>query len=203
MGDDSEACSVDGWIQEALYEYEQIANLCNEQSHLGNSSLAVPPPPSLSSSACDSLCQPFDPKTLETAMKYNQLVDHLSTYSEAIDSVRNTHVRLKSKLLSLSNREDKEATTKSLPNNEPEQKIQIPRRTTSAMQDAFTNHIELSERVTRTIMKSSKADCGVLFGNGMIRTSSSNDHEVNVVALAALRASVSQLKAKFGSNGSS
>ena len=69
------------------------------------------------------------------------------------------------------------------------------------MQDAFTNHIELSERVTRTIMRSSKTDCGVLFGNGMIRTSSSNDHEVNVVALAALRASVSQLKAKFGSNG--
>ena len=68
------------------------------------------------------------------------------------------------------------------------------------MQEAFSNHIELSERVTRTIMKSSKTDCGVLFGNGMIRSSSANDHEVNVVALAALRASVSQLKAKFGSS---
>eukprot|EP00573_Skeletonema_grethae_P003389 CAMPEP_0201707558 /NCGR_PEP_ID=MMETSP0578-20130828/52297_1 /ASSEMBLY_ACC=CAM_ASM_000663 /TAXON_ID=267565 /ORGANISM="Skeletonema grethea, Strain CCMP 1804" /LENGTH=188 /DNA_ID=CAMNT_0048196203 /DNA_START=113 /DNA_END=676 /DNA_ORIENTATION=+ len=188
MGVSGALCSVDEWIQEALYEYEQIANLCNEQSHLGNVSLVVPPPPSRSSSDSDPSFQPleFDPKTLENVMKHNQLVDHLSTYSQAIDSVRNTHVRLKSKLLSLSIREDKEVTTTSLPNNstnnKSEQNIQIPRRTTSAMQDAFTNHIELSERVTGTIMKSSKTDCGVLFGNGMIRTSSPNDHEMNVVA---------------------
>ena len=203
MGD-SEAYSADEWIQEALYEYEQIANLCNEQSHLGNASLSIPPPPSLSSSDHDR-CQAligFDPKTLESAMKYNQLVDHLSTYSEAIDSVRNTHVRLKSNLLSLTNREDKEAITTPLKNNNNPEKIHIPRRTTSAIKEAFSNHIELSERVTRTIMKSSKTDCGVLFENGMIRSSSANDHEVNVVALAALRASISQLKSKFGSSGS-
>ena len=54
-------------------------------------------------------------------------------------------------------------------------------------------------------MKSSKHDCGILFQNGMIRSSSSssNDHEINIVALAALRASISQLKANFGSKDKS
>lgn len=191
---DNEECSADEWIQEALYEYEQIANLCNEQSHLGNASSSVPPPPQ-----SNQLLE-LDPKTMEAAIKYNQLVDHLSTYSDAIDSVRTIHARLKTKLLSLSNRENEESTTASSSTqnnkNEPDQ-THTPRRS-SAIQEAFSNHIELSERVTRTIMKSSKTDCGVLFGNGMIRSSSANDHEVNVVALAALRASISQLKAKFG-----
>jgi hypothetical protein len=48
-------------------------------------------------------------------------------------------------------------------------------------------------------MQSTPGQCGVLFENGLVRTSSSSDHEVNVVALAALRASVSQLKEKNGS----
>mmetsp|Transcript_3990 Transcript_3990/g.6597 ORF Transcript_3990/g.6597 Transcript_3990/m.6597 type:complete len:202 (-) Transcript_3990:49-654(-) len=191
---DNEECSADEWIQEALYEYEQIANLCNEQSHLGNASSSVPPPPQ-----SNQLLE-LDPKTMEAAIKYNQLVDHLSTYSDAIDSVRTIHARLKTKLLSLSNRENDESITASSSTqnnkNEPDQ-THTPRRS-SVIQEAFSNHIELSERVTRTIMKSSKTDCGVLFGNGMIRSSSANDHEVNVVALAALRASISQLKAKFG-----
>ena len=188
---DNEECSADEWIQEALYEYEQIANLCNEQSHLGNASSSVPPPP-----PSNQLLE-LDPKTMEAAIKYNQLVDHLSTYSDAIDSVRTIHARLKTKLLSLSNRENDESTAASSSTqnnkNEPDQ-THTPRRS-SVIQEAFSNHIELSERVTRTIMKSSKTDCGVLFGNGMIRSSSANDHEVNVVALAALRASISQLKA--------
>jgi hypothetical protein len=205
MGDSNMRSSVDEWIQEALYEYEQIANLCNEQSHLGNASLSIPPPSSLPASDDGPNQQSieFDPKTLETAMKYNQLVDHLSNYSEAIDSVRHTHVRLKSKLLSvISNGEDKDAIKTPIKNkNNPG--LIIPRRTTSAIEEAFSNHIDLSERVIRTVMKSSKTDCGVLFGNGMIRSSSANDHEVNVVTLAALRASISQLKSNFGSSGSS
>lgn len=197
MGD-IKACTADEWIQEALYEYEQIANLCNEQSHLGNASLSIPPPPHLPASQDGTNNQSieFDPKTLDTAMKYNQLVDHISTYSEAIDSVRQTHVRLKSKLLSLSIGEDKEAT---IIKNKHTPELIVPRRTTSAIEEAFVNHMELSERVIRTVMKSSKTECGVLFRNGMIRTSSANnDHEVNVVALAALRASVSQLKSNVG-----
>ena len=199
--------SADEWIQEALHEYEQIANLCNEQSHLGNASLSVPPPPTIPSSDYEShQSLEFDPRTMEAAIKYNQLVDHLSTYSDAIESVRTTHARLKSKLSSLSNREKSEAAITSLsPTNnkiEPDQ-IHRPRRTTSAIQEAFSNHVELSERVISTIMKSSKTDCGVLFGNGMIRSSSADDHEVNVVALAALRASISQLKAKFGNSSNS
>ena len=140
-------------------------------------------------------------------MKYNQLVDHLSSYSSSIDSVRNTHLRLKSKLMSLSNHDNKaiiaSATTKQehLTNSTSGR----GRRASSATEDAFSNHIELSERVIRTIMKSSKHDCGVLFQNGMIRSSSSssNDHEINIVALAALRASISQLKANFGSKDKS
>jgi len=47
--------------------------------------------------------------------------------------------------------------------------------------------------------------CGTLFENGIVRTSSSSaagvHHEVNVVALASLRASVSRLKANFGGGG--
>ena len=114
---------------------------------------------------------------------------------------------LKSKLLSLPNRENNEAVTTSplsptINKIQPDQ-IHRPRRTTSAIQEAFSNHIQLSERVIKTIIKTSKTDCGVLFGNGMIRSSSAHDHEVNVVALAALRASISRLKAKFGNSSNS
>ena len=77
--------------------------------------------------------------------------------------------------------------------------------------EAFSRHIELSERVIRTVMmmmmmQSSSARhnnngggaCGVLFENGMVRSSSAGAREVNIVALASLRGSVSQLKANCG-----
>ena len=201
------SCTTNEWIEEALYEYEQIANLCNEQSYLGNASLSILPPSPSSPHESDATSSLFDPKILENKMKYNQLVDHLSSYSSSIDSVRNTHLRLKSKLMSLSNHDNKaiiaSATTKQ--DQSTSSTSGRGRRASSAMEDAFSKHIELSERVIRTIMKSSKHDCGVLFQNGMIRSSSSssNDHEINIVALAALRASISQLKANFGSKDES
>ena len=207
----SSSCTAEEWIQEAFYEYELIANLCNEQSYLGNASLSIPPPlsslPDPEASIDATTTSSFDVKMLEATIKHNQLVDHLSTYSQAIDSVRNTHVRLKSKLMLLSNGNDEAIVVKK---NKAKQEELLPsptttrRRTSSAIEEAFSNHIKLSERVIRTVMKSSKtsAECGVLFQNGMIRTSSSsarsNDHEVNVVALASLRASISQLKSNFG-----
>ena len=212
----SSSCTTNEWIEEALYEYEQIANLCNEQSYLGNASLSILPSSPSSphgpetviddSTSSSSL---FDPKILENKMKYNQLVDHLSSYSSSIDSVRNTHLRLKSKLMSLSNHDNKAIIASATTKQDKESTSSTPgrgrRRASSAMEDAFFNHIELSERVIRTIMKSSKHDCGILFQNGMIRSSSSssNDHEINIVALAALRASISQLKANFGSKDKS
>jgi hypothetical protein len=196
--DDSNSCTTDEWIQEAFYEYELIANLCNEQSHLGNAALSNPPPPSLRDDDDDAneISTTFDPKRLETAMKHCQLVDHLFNYSQSIDSVRNTHLRLKSKLAKGAD----EATGNGKASL---QLARTPRRTSSAIEEAFSNHIGLSERVIRTVTKSSKTDCGVLFGNGMIRPSSASDHEANVVALAALRASISQLKADFGSRSAS
>ena len=206
-GNTSSSCTTNEWIEEALYEYEQIANLCNEQSYLGNASLSILPPSPSSPHESDATSSLFDPKILENKMKYNQLVDHLSSYSSSIDSVRNTHLRLKSKLMSLSNHDNKaiiaSATTKQ--DQSTSSTSGRGRRASSAMEDAFSKHIELSERVIRTIMKSSKYDCGILFQNGMIRSSSSssNDHEINIVALAALRASISQLKANFGSKDKS
>ena len=79
----------------------------------------------------------------------------------------------------------------------------ICKRRPSAKVQAFKHHIELSEKVLRTIMQSTNGECGILYENGLVRTSSSSSantsqHEVNVVALAALRASVSQLKEQFG-----
>ena len=197
------AKSADDWIQEALYEYEQIANLCNQQSHLGQAALSYIPTSSLPYSPDDGGIHQsiksigFDPKALESAIKYNQLVGHLSTYSEQLETVRNSHVRLKSKLKSFSKTQDATTNEQHLTNQNNPRPI-IPRRSTSAMEEAFINHVDLSERVTRTIMKSYRTECGVLFENGMIRPSSANDHEVNIVALAALRASISQLQAKFG-----
>ncbi len=204
----SSSCTTNEWIEEALYEYEQIANLCNEQSYLGNASLSVLPPSPSSPHESDASSSLFDPKLLENKMKYNQLVDHLSSYSSSIDSVRNTHLRLKSKLMSLSNHDNKAIIASAATKQDKQSTSSASargRRASSAMEDAFSNHIELSERVIRTIMKSSKHDCGVLFQNGMIRSSSSssNDHEINIVALAALRASISQLKAHFGSKDKS
>lgn len=200
----SSSCTANEWIEEALYEYEQIANLCNEKSYLGNASLSILPSPHDPDETTSSSSS-FDPKILENKMKYNQLVDHLSSYSSSIDSVRNTHLRLKSKLMSLSDHDNNKAIIASAATKQAQSTSSTPpesgRSASSATEEAFSNHIELSERVIRTIMKSSKHDSGILFQNGMLRSSSSssNDHEINIVALAALRASVSQLKANFGS----
>ena len=112
--------------------------------------------------------------------------------------VRKVHSSLKEQLLSLSKMQDFSDSIKYSDNGGNKRNIIHKQRQTPNI-EAFSRHIELSERVIRTVMQSTPGQCGVLFENGLVRTSSSSDHEVNVVALAALRASVSQLKEKNGS----
>lgn len=63
----------------------------------------------------------------------------------------------------------------------------------------FVLHCELVERVIRTVMrKSSPSNCntncfGVLYTNGIINIPNQMEYETNIVALAAVRASLSQL----------
>jgi hypothetical protein len=132
----------------------------------------------------------YDPKALMMQMQQNTLHDLLSSYMERIDDVRKTHSLMKVKLSSLS--------THNVAESDTTQNQQRP----TPMQEALTRHMELSERVIRTIMRSpppgSSGPCGVFFENGLVRTSTLQDHENNVVALASLRASVSRLKSNFG-----
>jgi hypothetical protein len=194
----SSSCTVDEWIQLALCEYELIASLCNAQSLLGNAALSTPlsmPTATVTVGDDDSFNanddkDMYDPKALMMQMQQNTLHDLLSSYIERIDDVRKTHSLMKVKLSSLS--------THSVAQSDTTQTQQRP----TPMQEALTRHIELSERVIRTTMRSpppgSSGPCGVFFENGLVRTSTLQDHENNVVALASLRASVSRLKSKFG-----
>ena len=193
------------WIQISFQEYEQIASLCNTQSTLGNAALSLPssPPPTSTGSKIEftggsSKNSCFDVKTLTTKMQRQNLHSKISEYSQGIDAVRKTHAMLKAKLLEMfpSSNSNNDSVEKNV-----DTQCHPPRRRPPLMQEAFNRHIELSERVIRTVMQSSNHNhgpCGVLFENGMVRTSSAGDHEVNVVALAALRASCSRLKADFG-----
>lgn len=188
---------ADEWIQTSLEEYEKIASLCNAQSLLGNTVTSS----SSSSNIIDDDHEnnndgrDLDPKRLTLEMQQLILHDHLSNYYEEIDAVRKVHSSLKEQLLSLSKMQDSSDTIKHSDNNCGNKRniTQTPN-----ILEAFSQHLELSERVIRTVMQSAPGQCGVLFENGLVRTSSSSDHEVNVVALAALRASVSQLKVKNG-----
>lgn len=184
--------SADKWIQLALSEYEQIASLSNIQSLLGNAAASMSSSlpislPTRSIDGCASNPNTYDPQELALQMQRRNAHDLLSSYSERIDEVRNTHALLKSKASSMPST-----------NNNPNQ---IKTRPTS-LEMALTDHIELSERVMRTIMRApqpgSDGPCGLFYENGIIRNANDNDHENNIVALAALRASVSRLKRNFG-----
>lgn len=179
--------STDKWIQLALSEYEQIASLSNIQSLLGNAAASMSSlPVSRSTDGCASNQNTYDPQDLAFQMQRRNAHDLLSSYSERIDEVRNTHALLKSKSSSITN------------NNNPNQTKSRP----SSLELALADHIELSERVIRTIMRApqpgSDGPCGLFYENGIIRNANAYDHENNVVALAALRASVSRLRRNFG-----
>ena len=78
-------------------------------------------------------------------------------------------------------------------------------------EEAFARHVELAERVIRTVMRTPPPHrapghrrggrCGASFENGIVGALSSADNEANAVALASMRASVSRLTADFGGGG--
>lgn len=185
-------CDVDEWIVLALLEYEQIASLSNVQSLLGNSVLSMPSSSQTGPgrfSSVDSINK-YDPDVLSLQMQQHNIHDLMLSYSEKIGDVRKTHARMKAELSCLSSDSDVEPQTTSA------------KRRPSPLEIALKSHIDLSERVIRTIMRSpppgSSGPCGLFFENGLVRTPTANDHENNIVALASLRASISCLKSEFG-----
>ena len=184
------------WIQTALVEYEEIASLCNAQSRLGNTAAAMSHAATGHEQNLD-----LDPKNVTIELQRRCLFDELSEYYRAVNLARKTHASMKAQLCKMSdvNGNDKRQTI------ERERRLTLP-----VVADAFSRHIELSERVIRTVMMQSSphtgGPCGILFENGIVRhdhsqsTSSSSRQEVNVVALSSLRASVSRLKASFVDN---
>ena len=214
IGIDAITQLVRGWIQSSLQEYEQIASLCNAQSLLINAvEVGVPLSPSGGGNhfhdddggGDDGGGNDLDLTELKRRLHHQNLHDALSRYYQEIDIVRKTHAAMKSELLRIRTEVSDVQTNGS--------NDLVHRRhhdvVGGGIVEALNNHIELSERVIRTVMKSSSitGQCGVLFENGIVRTSSSSstssdgrivDHEVNVVAMASLRASVSRLKANFG-----
>ena len=134
----------------------------------------------------------YDPKILSEQMQRRNVRDLLYSYSDRIDEVRKTHASLKSRasLMFECNHPEHDLYEKSM------------RQRPTSTEKALNNHIQLSERVIRTIMRSPQpgysGPCGLFYENGLIRTANAGDHESNIVALAALRASVSRLKKDFG-----
>jgi len=200
------SAATDEWIHIALKEYEQIASLCNAQSLLGNAVTTA----STSSAHVDasSDARDLDPKNLTIELQRRSLLhDSLSSYYQEIDAVRKTHALLKANLSSPSKilvNEDTDIVAKC----DGGERQKSTRRHPRLPVIAFSLHIKLSERVIRTVMQSLSSQhqnnnglCGVLYENGIVRASSAGDHEANIVALASLRASVSQLKANFGGGG--
>ena len=174
------------WIQRALHEYEQIASLCNAQSTLSNTAMSSS---STTSTGIHDNDNDLDPKKLSERLQHKSLQEQLSNYYKDIDAVRKTHSSLKKQLISIQENDNK--TCQDTNNN-------ISNKQTSPKIEAFSNHIQLCERVIRTVMMQTSTECGILYANGLVRSTSADQHEINIVALAALRASVSQLKEKFG-----
>ena len=176
------------WIQTALHEYEQIASLCNSQSTLSNTVMS-----SSSASTYDihDNDDSLDPRRLSAQLQQQSLHEQLANYYKEIDAVGKTHSSLKKQLISIQENDYK--TCQDTNNNN----ISNKQYRTSQKIEAFSNHIQLSERVIRTVMMQTSTECGVLYANGLVRSTSADQHEINIVALAALRASVSQLKEKF------
>ena len=199
----SESDATTEWIQSALQEYEQIASLCNAQTLLINDVVSLSPTSSAGDEDDSVGDDVLDLATTKRDLQHRNLYDHLSRYYNEIDIVRKTHAAMKLQLLHISNMKN-DGTR-----NEEHLRGGVLRCPSPMMVEAMKRHIALSERVIRTVMKSSSisGQCGVLFENGIVRNSSSSatmisDHEVNVVALASLRASVSQLRAhNIGGDG--
>ena len=193
----------DEWIQTAMQEYEQVATLCNAQSLLGNAVMSSGYIDANGHQEEEEDDADLDPKRLTMELQRRNLHDQLSTYHQEIDTVRKTHSLLKRQLSSIIQDDVETNQHKDTKDTDGDRHDDlICKRRPSAKVQAFKHHIELSERVLRTIMQST-GECGILYENGLVRTSSSSSantsqHEVNVVALAALRASVSQLKEQFG-----
>ena len=186
---------IDEWIQLAFCEYEQIASLSNVQSLLGNAITSMPSSSQSNTEYYDSISNTkniYDPKILSEQMQRNSVQDLLSSYGDRIDEVRKTHASLKTKASLMFGR------------NRPQQGLdeELLRKRPSSAERALGDHIQLSERVIRTIMRSPQpgfsGPCGLFYENGLIRTATAGDHENNVVALAALRASLSRIKKEFG-----
>jgi len=174
------------WIQIALHEYEQIASLCNAQSTLSNTVMSSS---SSTTSTYDIHDDNLDPKKLSAQLQQQSLHEQLANYYKEIDAVRKTHSSLKKQLISIQENDNKTYQDTNTNNNQ---------YCTSPKIEAFSNHIQLSERVIRTAIMQTSTECGILYANGLVRSTSADQHEINIVALAALRASVSQLKEKFG-----
>ena len=176
------------WIQRALHEYEQIASLCNAQSTLSNTAMSSS---STTSTGIHDNDNDLDPKKLSAQLQQRSLHEQLANYYKEIDAVRRTHSLLKKQLIAI--QENDNETDQDTNNNIPTKQYR-----TSHKIEAFSNHIQLCERVIRTVMMQTSTECGILYANGLVRSTSADQHEINIVALAALRASVSQLKEKFG-----
>ena len=203
------------WKHDALREYELIAVLCNAQSVLvdavassSSSSLM------LGVSRSNTTTSNEDNTSLQmltSALQQRKVTESLAAYYEAIDNVRTVHASLKARLSLLSSVKlhHKSSNDDSNSNNiigieengvYIQQQRQRQRRSTSnTPNNEFMLHTQLVERVIRTVMRMSsppnnQSNCvGVLYTNGIIDIPSQNEYETNIVALAAVRASLSQL----------
>ena len=179
-------------------EYEQVANLCNLQSSLAKAVDVVQRDATRAAAFARRISD--RPSLLGSDLNEHEMYSHLDLYHQQIDKVRRTHSSIKAKLASMKGvpsvtvREDRSSERERSDSILPRSR----RQHDSPRVLAFAKHVELSERVISTIMRASNntpGPCGVLFENGLVRTSSVTvDHEANIVALAALRASATRLK---------
>jgi hypothetical protein len=153
---------------------------------------------------------------LSNDMRRHEISGCVANYHRAINDVRTTHASLKSRLGSHRVRGGRHDSNDDGDGGavvggkyfdggrtRTRRRARRPSSNEGASRgEAFARHIELAERVIRTVMGSSSSGgmCGALHEDGILDASSANDrrHDASIVALSSLRASISRLTVEYG-----
>jgi hypothetical protein len=156
---------------------------------------------------------------LTRILQQRKVTESLAAYYEAIDNVRTVHASLKARLSLLSSsgsssssdssnyavilrkQHQKSSNDDGNSNSRSGEENKVHFQPQNTPNNEFVLHSQLVERVLRTVMRMSSLpnnlnvnrSVGVLYTYGIIDIPSQNEYETNIVALAAVRASLSQL----------
>jgi hypothetical protein len=170
---------IQNFIQLANREHDALTEYCNSLSTLSHSLNSTM---NTNSTVTDTTTFYRD---IPPRRSKNEVEVSLRNHMQALKNLQTCHYEILESYHKIMNNGLKE----------PEHDNSIPRR-------RLVEHMELSKRVLTTCASSSSSGYGPLHENGLLKnlTGSSKDenwHEIRVVALVSLRASIQRLKRDF------